>query len=432
VVTAVHPLLQRQLTRHLAGVDTRVEPWCSFLAAVHDAYNGFDTDREMVDRAMDLSSVELLEANGQMRAMVQAFPDLILQVDDDGAVMTARGRACGALGDVGRLEGRRVSTLLPLSVAQRFDEALRTATATGATIAFTFANESAARPGAYEVRLAPLAGNGAIALLRDITEQWRSDELRVAKEAAEAANRARSLFLANVSHELRTPLNAVIGYSEMLGEDAAAAGSDALVEDLARITTAGQHVLKIVNDLLDIAKIDAGRMTCELEVVDLESLVDDALDAVRPAAAAAGNELQLALAAGLGNITTDATKLRQVLFNLLSNACKFTRRGTVTLSVDRADNGTSSGVVFAVRDTGIGIEPKRLGQLFQDFVQLDDSATRRFGGTGLGLSITRRLCDLMGGQIDVSSEAGQGSTFLVWLPAEGPRIGSGSSGPTWR
>lgn len=416
MMVARHSLLQRQVKRYLDGVDTSAAHWQSFLESVQDAYRGFDSDRQMADRAMDLSSNELLEANAQLRAIVQAFPDQILQLDDDGVVITARGAEGGVLSGLGPVEGRHLSALLPPAVSPAFEEALRTAVTTPTVATIKFTDERAAQPAAYEVRLAALGGTGAIALLRDVTEQWYADEMRVARDAAEATSRARSNFLANMSHELRTPLNAVIGYSELISEDAAAAGWDTAVADLSRINSAGRHLLQIVNDLLDIAKADAGRLNCDIEVVEVGPLLEAVLADVRPLATAARNDLEMIVAPGVDSVLTDAMRLRQILLNLLRNACKFTNGGTVTLDVHPADLDDRSWIAFVVKDTGIGIPAQRIGQLFQDFVQLDDSSARQYGGTGLGLSLSRRLCDVLGGRIDVTSQPGVGSTFSVWIP----------------
>ncbi|MES1254294.1 MAG: ATP-binding protein [Acidobacteriota bacterium] len=417
---ALHPLLEHQIARHLAGVDPNAEPWAAFLEAVHQAYADFDRHRHTVERAMAASSTELVEANGQLDAIVEAFPDQILHVDDQGFVVSSRGKACDAFRGIARLEGRHLADLLPPSAVPAFEEAVRMTVQTHQVATFRFLTEGVSGVTAYETRLAPLVSAGAIVLVRDVTQQQRVDEMRVAKEAAEAATRARSRFLANVSHELRTPLNAVIGYSEMLSEDAASSGSPHLIEDLGRITAAGRHVLQIVNDLLDISKIDAGRMTCDLALVPLAPLIEEALAESLPLATANGNDLRSVHAPGLAAMRTDPAKLRQILVNLLSNACKFTTRGVVTLEVRPSDVDARQGVAFVVTDTGIGIAPDRIGQLFQDFVQLDDSATRRHDGTGLGLSITRRLCKMLGGHIAVESQAGVGSVFSVWLPVGGP------------
>jgi signal transduction histidine kinase len=417
---AFHPLLEHQVVRHLAGVDPTTEPWAAFLEAVHQDYADFDRHRHTVERAMEASSTELVEANDQLDAIVQAFPDQILHIDNQGFVIASRGRACDAFRGITRLEGRHLADLLPPSAVPAFEEAVRMTADTQQASTFRFLTEGASGVAAYETRLAPLGAAGVIVLVRDVTQQQRVDEMRVAKEAAEAATRARSRFLANVSHELRTPLNAVIGYSEMLSEDAAASGSTHLLEDLGRITAAGRHVLQIVNDLLDISKIDAGRMTCDLAFVPLPPLLESALAESLPLATANGNDLRSIRAPGLTTMRTDPAKLRQILLNLLSNACKFTTRGVVTLEARVSDADARQGVTFVITDTGIGIAPDRIGQLFQDFVQLDDSATRRHDGTGLGLSITRRLCKMLGGHVTVESQTGVGSVFTVWLPVDGP------------
>ncbi len=234
--------------------------------------------------------------------------------------------------------------------------------------------------------------------------------LDAARLAAEAANHAKSLFLANMSHELRTPLNAILGYSEMLAEDAAAQGQAAMVADLARIEQAGRHLLGIIGDILDLTKIEAGRLDLTHVPVVVTELLDEVADVTRLEHGA--NRLIREQDPDLGVITTDPGKLRQVLLNLLNNADKFTERGTITLRVHR-DTKT---LRFEVQDTGIGINPAQLATVFDPFVQADPSATRRYGGVGLGLTICKRLCEQLGGSLTATSELGVGSTFAVSLP----------------
>jgi Amt family ammonium transporter len=254
---------------------------------------------------------------------------------------------------------------------------------------------------------------------RDITERKRYEEALVgAKEAAEAASRAKSTFLANMSHELRTPLNAIIGYSEMLREDADDGGYAEITPDLEKIRTAGKHLLELINNILDLSKIEAGRMDLYVERFSVAALVDEAAATVAPLVEKSGSRLLLDLAPELGEMHADLTKVRQVLLNLLSNAAKFTEAGTVTLRARRRDEDAT--VVFQVADTGIGMTPEQVGRLFQDFTQADASTTRKYGGTGLGLSISRRFCELLGGEITVASVPGVGSTFTVTLPAGHP------------
>ncbi|MBW4680292.1 MAG: MASE1 domain-containing protein [Microcoleus vaginatus WJT46-NPBG5] len=284
--------------------------------------------------------------------------------------------------------------------------------------------------------------------VQDITERQRAEEFRLAKEAAEEANRAKSAFLANMSHELRTPLNAIIGYSEMLQEEAEDAGEDAFVEDLLKINSAGKQLLSLISDILDLSKIEAGRMTLHVETFEISTLIWEVVTTIQPLADKNANTLTVHCPDDIGSMQLDLSKVRQALLNILSNAAKFTKQGKITLTVDTAaelkykagerDNGRvaensqsfasslshslagsnspSRWIIFSVTDTGIGMTPQQSAQVFQPFTQADNSTTRNYGGTGLGLTITQKFCQMMGGDITVSSELGQGSTFTIWLP----------------
>jgi GAF domain-containing protein/CheY-like chemotaxis protein len=233
----------------------------------------------------------------------------------------------------------------------------------------------------------------------------------------EVASRHKSEFLANMSHELRTPLNAIIGYSEMLQEDAADLGAERFVADLQKIHASGRHLLELINAVLDLSKIEAGKMDLYLETLDIAGLVRDIVSVIQPLAEKNTNRLALDCAETIGTMHADLTKVRQSLFNLLSNACKFTERGTVSLAVARDTDDAGEWITFAVTDTGIGMTPEQIGRLFEDFSQAEASTTRRYGGTGLGLALSRRLCRMMGGEITVHSTPGAGSTFTMRLPA---------------
>jgi len=253
---------------------------------------------------------------------------------------------------------------------------------------------------------------GLMGLYHDITE------LLKARQDAEAANRAKSQFLAHMSHELRTPLNAIIGYSEMVEEEVADIGHQELAPDLQKIRSAGRHLLALINDILDLSKIEAGKLELYVEAFDVRQVVDEVTSTVRPLVEKNANRLELRCAGDLGTMRSDLVKVRQALLNLLSNASKFTDHGTITLTADRERNGDGhEWMVFTVADSGIGMTPEQMAKLFQAFAQADASTARRFGGTGLGLAITRRFCQMMGGDVMVASEPGKGSTFTVRLPA---------------
>jgi PAS domain S-box-containing protein len=264
-----------------------------------------------------------------------------------------------------------------------------------------------------EIYRNPIASGGFIAIYTDITEHKRAAaEIEAAKQAAEAASRAKSDFLANMSHELRTPLNAIIGYSQMLQEQAQDDGQDDYLGDLAKIENAGKHLLSLINDILDLSKIEAGRMTVFIEPVNVAAMLTEVRGIIEPLAAKNGNALAIDCPPEIGSIESDLTKLKQSLLNLLSNASKFTKNGKVTLSVAR----TGAMIAFRVADTGIGMTQEQMGKLFQAFAQADSSTTRKFGGTGLGLAITRHFARMLGGDVTVESEAGKGSVFTLTLP----------------
>jgi signal transduction histidine kinase/CheY-like chemotaxis protein len=242
------------------------------------------------------------------------------------------------------------------------------------------------------------------------------DRLAEARDAAMRATQTKSQFLANMSHELRTPLNAIIGITDMLAEDARDDGETESLEPLERISRAGKHLLSLINDILDLSKIEAGRMELHIESFELAPLIADAVNLAGSLAARNANTIQIKCPPNAGSMSSDLTRVRQVVFNLLSNACKFTERGTITVEVAPREEE----VEIVVRDTGIGMTPEQVGRLFQEFSQADSSTTRKYGGTGLGLAISQRFCRMMGGDITVESEPGKGSAFTVRLPRAAP------------
>jgi PAS domain S-box-containing protein len=262
------------------------------------------------------------------------------------------------------------------------------------------------------------------ALVAEIAERARVDEevRKIHEELARAhvqaveANRTKNTFLANMSHELRTPLNAIIGYSELIQELAERDGRPDAIPDLAKINKAGKHLLTLINDILDISKIEAGRMELCIEAVMLSDLIHEVRATVVPMVAANGNSLEIVSADSPSMLSSDVTRLRQCLLNLLSNACKFTKNGAIRLVLARETAGGVECVIFRVSDTGIGMTSEQMDKLFQAFSQADASTTRRYGGTGLGLAITRKIARLMGGDVTVESTPKVGSTFTLRLP----------------
>ena len=243
--------------------------------------------------------------------------------------------------------------------------------------------------------------------------ETKSDQLSEAVQLAENASRAKSAFLANMSHELRTPLNAIIGYSEMMLEDAQDEGAEERISDLQKVRGSGRHLLGLINDVLDISKIEAGKLELNINPVDLSKILADVESTAAPLMEANGNRFKIIASEAIGSIESDDQRLRQILLNLLSNAAKFTEAGKIELSVERNGDGW---VRFAVRDTGIGMNAEQVKRLFEPFVQADDSITQRYGGTGLGLSISLRFVEMMGGRITIESEPGVGSCFTVSIP----------------
>jgi PAS domain S-box-containing protein len=271
---------------------------------------------------------------------------------------------------------------------------------------------------------------GILGTYRDITEQHQAaderrrlvEQLTDARDAALAANTAKSAFVAGMSHELRTPLNAVINYAEMIAEEFAETGNEVGRGDAERIRVAGVHLLALINDILDLSKVEAGRLEIASVEVSLSSFVRDAVESIQPAARKRGNEIRLTIDTEHDVVRVDALRLKQCALNLLSNAVKFTENGLITLSVKQLDGQLTVGVA----DTGIGMSPVQISKIFTPFTQGDSSITRRFGGTGLGLSITRQLARLMGGDVTVASVLGQGSSFVLQMPCAAP-VGASTS-----
>src|SRR5256886_13682528 len=281
-----------------------------------------------------------------------------------------------------------------------------------------------------EIRHSGLPEGGCIIIYTDITERKRYEEaLTATRDQAEAMSLTKSAFLANMSHELRTPLNAIIGVTEMLQEDARDLKRDDEIEPLNRVSGAARHLLALINDILDLSKIEAGRMELNLETFSIAPLIDEVVKTFETLAAKNGNRIVVDCDPATKAIHADQMRVRQALLNLVGNANKFTERGTVTIRARRREIDNRESVEIAVTDTGIGMTPAQMEKLFQEFSQADSSTTRKYGGTGLGLAISQRFCRMMGGDISVQSEPGRGSTFTIRLPENIVGIDSAAPAP---
>jgi PAS domain S-box-containing protein len=364
----------------------------------------------------------------RLRAIMDTAADGIITLTEGRTILSCN-RAAERLFGYGpdELAGRDVAALLAGSEADGKAGDIVHCLGNGGAEGFTNPHEVQARRkdgGTFPAEMAVEKVNTGEARLytvsfHDLTNRKRvEDALCRARDAAEDANRTKSQFLASMSHELRTPLAAVIGYAEILLEEARGADQGEFLPDLQQIHIQSKHLLSLINDLLDMSKIEAGKVQLFLETFDLAGVVRDVVTTVQPLLERNGNALDVQAPADMGTMHTDVTRLRQCLLNLLSNASKFTDKGTVTLAVSREARPDGDWVTFRVTDTGIGMTPEQLGRLFQPFSQAEASTTRKYGGTGLGLAITRRLCQLMGGDITVESTPGRGSTFTIRLPAD--------------
>lgn len=364
---------------------------------------------------------ELRDKEAETRAVLETAPDGIVTVDLEGNVLTANAAAARIFErDQEEMHGLDIRELVASLDSQTLAEA-------AASRVFGESLEHTGCRGADDTFPAEIAfgslDDRTVLVLRDITERTKAEqEVRDARDAAIEANQAKSAFLANMSHELRTPLNAVIGYSEMIKEeiefmrDDGVDGAQAAAEflpDLTRIRSAGTHLLALINDILDLSKIEAGKMNIHVEMFEVDELIEDIRSTIVPLAQKNHNTMRVEVSDELGYMNSDATKVRQILFNLLSNACKFTSEGTVTLRVTPDDSYEQ--LVCEIEDSGVGMSQEQLDKIFEAFTQADASTTREFGGTGLGLTITRHFCALLDGTIDVESTLGEGSTFTVRL-----------------
>ena len=393
-----------------------------------------------IRRTLEKAAAALREREQQFGNLADAIPQLAWTGDGAGNISWYNQRWYDYTGTTfDQMAGTGWRAVLHPDEADRVREAMRAAVAAGNPWEETF--QLRRHTGDYRwflTRAVPVKdANGTVArwfgTCTDIDDQQRIErDLAEAKQVADAANQAKSQFLANMSHELRTPLNAVILYSELLQEEAEDRGVTDFVPDLEKIRTAGRHLLALVNGVLDLSKIEAGKMDLYLEAFDVAKAVGEVTATARPLVEKNFNALETKVPPEVGEAFADLTKVRQVLFNLVSNAAKFTDKGTITVSADRGPKDGREVITFRVADTGIGMTSEQLAKLFKPFTQADESTTRKYGGTGLGLTISRRFAELMGGSLSVESEPGKGTTFTFELPARVRAAGAVAAEPAAR
>jgi signal transduction histidine kinase/DNA-binding response OmpR family regulator len=436
----MHRLLRRQLKKYL-GIEEEVPAALQpFLAAVDAAYTDFDSDRAMLERSLELSSKELSDARDEATEARRRLTDALESISEGFFLYDAHDRMV--------LCNSRYRELYP-GMADVYKPGLDFEQMIKTVAERSIVADAVARPREWvEERIArhrnpsgpflqpqrdgrwiqiserKTRDGGTVGVFTDVTElKRREEEVAAARDEAMQATQAKSQFLASMSHELRTPLNAIIGYSEMLYEEAEELGQHGFLPDLVKIREAGRHLLSLINDVLDLSKIEAGKMDVLVEEFEVADLIAQVQSVIEPLMAKNANILEVIYAPGLGTMRSDQTKLRQNLLNLLSNAAKFTAGGRVMLAARRVPEPDGDRLQFKVSDTGIGMTAEQLVLLFQAFSQAKSSTSRDYGGTGLGLAITKHFCRLLGGDVTVESTPEQGSMFTMNLPAVCPAAG---------
>jgi signal transduction histidine kinase len=442
----MHSLLKRQLKRYFGDSYVVPEEWQGFIGAVSDAYQENDIDRGMLERSLELSSQELLQANSEMRAVIKAFPDILFHLSADGTILDHKsGFSADLLLEKEDYRGKRIQDLSEREASGKFTEAIDQLNATGGMVSVEYPLVIRGKEEIFEARLVPLPEGQIFVIIRNVTlirqaqEELRTfnaelenmvgertRELRDANERLQELDRLRTDFISSVSHELRTPLTAVIGFTHLIkrrldtvifpmadNHDPKVSRTIGKVrDDIAIIIREGQRLTALINDVLDITRMEAGQMEWDRECLDLVEIVEHAVAATGSLVRQKDLRLVLELFAADHCIDGDRDRLIQVMINLISNAVKFTESGTIRIHT--ATSGPR--LIVSVSDTGIGIKPDYHQQIFEKFRQVGNTLTAKPKGTGLGLPICKHIIEHHGGEIWVSSEPGSGSTFSFALP----------------